>query len=191
LYVTETENLGNARYEGVEVHVEDAPRQGFGFKLQGSLQRAFAYDLSPAFYSTTAGPYTTNLGVIPNINFQASGNGFNAISPGRIPYSQGYGELNFRTSRGVLALLGCTYFGSNNSYNQPAFEVLNASLRFPLVNGAWIQLSANNLLDTYGNPYSALLAGVPVPLINGKLGAIAGSNVGPTSLQLTLHESIR
>ncbi|HEY1727381.1 MAG TPA: TonB-dependent receptor [Candidatus Baltobacteraceae bacterium] len=191
LYVTETENLGNARYEGVEVHLDDAPRAGFGFKAQGSLQRAFAYDLSPGFYSTTSGPFTTNLGVIPNINFQASGNGFNAISPGRVPYSQGYGELNFRSSGGMLALLGCTYFGPNNSYNEPAFEVFNASLRFPVARSAWIQLSANNLTDIYGNAYSALVGGVPVPLINGKLGAIAGSNVGPTSFQLMLHETVR
>jgi len=191
LYVTQTANLGNARYEGVEMHLEDAPRAGLGFKLQGSLQRAFAYGLTPAFYSTTAGPFTTNLGVIPNINFQASGNGFNAISPGRIPYSQGYAELNFRTPRGFLALLGCTYFGPNNSFNEPAFEVLNASLRFPVFRDAWVQLSADNLSDAYGNPYMALAGGVPVPLINGKLGAIAGSNVGPTSFQLQLHESVR
>jgi len=190
LYVTQTANLGNARYEGVEFEVDQEPQAGVGFKLQGALQRAFTYGLSPAFYATTAGPNTTNLGVIPEINFQASGNGFNAISPGRIPYSQGYAELNFRTRRGALLLAGYTYFGSNNSFNQPAFGVLSASVRLPLSAQSWVQLSGDNLTNVYSQPYAALLAGVPVPLINGKLGVVAGSNYGPPTLQLTLHQAV-
>lgn len=191
LYVTQTTNLGNARYEGVEFQLDEAPPHGFGFKVQGSLQRAFAYGLSPSFYSTTAGPYTTNLGVIPNINFQASGSGFNAISPGRIPYSQGYAELNFRSIAASVFLLGYTYFGPNNAFNRPAFGVFSASVRVPLSKGSWIQFSGDNLTNVYGQPYADLLAGVPVPLINGKLGVVAGSNYGPTTLQLTLHRAIR
>jgi outer membrane receptor protein involved in Fe transport len=191
LYVTQTANLGNARYQGVEVALDQAPLQGFGYKIQGSLQRAFTYGLAPSFYSTTAGPYTTNLGVIPNINFQASGSGFNAISPGRIPYSQGYAEVNFRTKASSLFLIGYTYFGPNNSFNEPAFGVLSASVRAPLWRNAWVQLSGDNLTNAYGQPYSALLGGVPVPLINGKLGVVAGSNYGPTTLQFTLHQAIR
>ena len=191
LYVTQTANLGNARYEGIEFDLEQAPSQGVGFKLQGSLQRAYAYGLSPAFYSTTAGPYTTNLGIIPNINFQASGNGFNAISAGRIPYSQGYAELNFRNGRASTFLLGYTYFGPNNAYNEPAFGVLSASMRVAYSRTGWIGLSADNLTGAYDQPYANLLAGVPVPLINGKLGVVAGSNVGPTTLNLTLHQAVR
>jgi outer membrane receptor protein involved in Fe transport len=191
LYVTETGNLGNARYEGIELALDQAPLRGFGFKLQGSLQRAFAYNISPALYSTTSGPNTTNLGVIPNINFQASGSGFNAISPGRIPYSQGYAEVNFRTAAASLFLLGYTYFGPNNAFNQPAFGVVSASVRVPLWKDGYVQLSGDNLTDVYGQPYGALLGGVPVPLINGKLGVIAASNYGPTTLQLSLHQVIR
>jgi hypothetical protein len=191
LYVTQTANLGNARYEGIEVALDEAPQRGFGFKLQGSLQRAYAYDIAPSFYATAAGPKTTNLGVIPNINFQASGSGFNAISPGRIPYSQGYGELNLRTASGGLALLGYTYYGPNNAFNEPAFGVFSASVRLPLSRESWVQVSGDNLTYVYGQPYSALVGGVPVPLINGKLGVIAGSNYGPTSLQLTVHQALR
>ena len=191
LYVTQVANLGNARYEGVEFQLEDAPPRGTGFKIQGSLQRAFAYDLSPAFYSTTAGPNTTNLGVVPNINFQASGNGFNAISAGRIPYSQGYAEINYRSPTGSFFLLGYTYNGPNNAYNQPAFGVVSASVRVPLSPNSWVQFSGDNLSNVFGQSYADLLAGVPVPLINGKLGIVAASNVGPTTLQLTLHQAVR
>jgi outer membrane receptor protein involved in Fe transport len=190
LYVTQTANLGNARYQGVEVMLEQAPLRGFGFKVQGSLQRAFAYGLSPSFYSTTAGPNTTNLGVIPNINFQASGSGFNAISPGRIPYSQGYAEINVRTRAAGLFLLGYTYYGPNNAFNQPAFGVFSASVRVPFAKGNWVQFSGDNLTNVYGQPYAALLAGVPVPLINGKLGVVAASNYGPATLQMALHLAV-
>jgi hypothetical protein len=191
LYITQTANLGNARYEGIEFQFNDAPPAGLGFKLQGSLQRAFVYDISPSFYSTTAGPDTTNLGVIPNINFQASGNGFNAVSPGRIPYSQGYAELNYRDRAGSLVLLGWTYNGPNNSYNEPAFGIFSASLRFAFSSRSWLQLSGFNLTNVYNQPYDALLGGVPVGLINGKLGAVAGNNVGPTTLQVSFHETFR
>ncbi len=191
LYVTQTGNLGNARYEGIEFQFNDAPAVGFGYKLQGSLQRAFVYDISPSFYSTTAGPNTTNLGIIPNINFQASGNGFNAVSPGRIPYSQGYAELNYRTRSGSLALLGWTYNGPNNAYNEPAFGIFSASLRFAFSRNSYLQFSAYNLTNVYGDPYDALVGGVPVGLINGKFGAVAGNNVGPTTLQATFHETFR
>lgn len=191
LYVTQTANLGNARFEGIEAELDSAPPSGIGFKLQGSLQRAYAYGLTPAFYSTTAGPYTTNLGVIPDINFQASGNGFNAISQGRIPYSQGYAELNVRGRNGNLFLAGWTYFGPNNAYNQPAFGVLSASVRVPISRNGWVQLSADNITGVYAQPYAALLAGVPVPLVNGKLGVVAGSNYGPPTVVFSLHEAVR
>jgi hypothetical protein len=190
LYVTQTANLGNARYEGVEFRVEQLVPQGVGFKVEGSLQRAFTYGLTPAFYSTTAGPNTTNLGVLPEINFQASGNGFNAASPGRIPYSQGYAELNYRTRRGFLALAGYTYFGPNNSFNLPAFGVLSASVRFPVGRNGWLQLSGDNLTNVNSQPWGALAGGVPVPLVNGKLGVVAGSNYGPPALQLMLHQAL-
>jgi hypothetical protein len=61
----------------------------------------------------------------------------------------------------------------------------------PLWKEGYVQLSGDNLTDVYGQPYGALLGGVPVPLINGKLGVIAASNYGPTTLQLTLHQTFR
>jgi hypothetical protein len=191
LYVTQTANIGRARYEGLEWQFNDAPVQGIGYKLQGSLQRAYVYGLSPGFYYTTAGANTTNLGVIPDINFQASGNGFNATSGGRIPYSQGYAELNYRDRPGSLVLVGWTYNGPNNAYNEPAFGILSASVRFTLSTRSWFQISGYNLTGVYSEPYAALLGGVPVGLINGKFGAIAGNNVGPTTLQVNFHENFR
>ena len=85
--VSKTENLGHARYEGVELAVNHSPVFGLGWKVQGSMQRAYTYDLPPFFYcagSTSIDPNTgqpvtippgpgclknTNLAVIPNVNF--------------------------------------------------------------------------------------------------------------------------
>jgi hypothetical protein len=189
LYITQTGNVGHARYEGVEFDVALAPLSGIGFKLQGSLERAFVYDLSPAFYTTAAGPNTANLGVLPNINFQPSGMGFNGISNGRIPYSSGYFEVNERTPRGIYLRAGFTYFGPNNQYNQPAFGVLSASVRVPFSARDWLQLSGDNLTNIYGAPFEAQFGGVPVPLVNGKLGIVDGPNVGPPMFRLDYHHA--
>ncbi len=81
--ISETANLGHARYEGIELAVNHTPLFGLGWRLQGSFQRAYTYDLPPYFYCagsvdpTTGktippGPgclYNTNLAVIPNVNF--------------------------------------------------------------------------------------------------------------------------
>jgi outer membrane receptor protein involved in Fe transport len=145
--------------------------------------------LPPGFYDTTAGPNTTNLAVIPNINFQPSGDGYNGLSNGRIPYSMGYGELNYRT-RSAYYLLGVTYFGPNNTYNQPAFGVVNASARWQLAKHTSLALTGYNLTGAYNDRFFTLFGGVPVPLVNGALGATAGINVGPANFHLILHQDI-
>lgn len=189
LFVTQEANIGHARYEGVEAEVERAPAAGLGFKLQGSLERAYVYDLSPAFYATAAGPYTTNLGVVPNVNFMPGGEGFNGVSNGRIPYSSGYAEINERTVRGVMLRLGFTYYGPNNQFNEPAFGVFSASVRAPLGANAWVQLSGDNITNVYGAAWGSYFGGVPVPLVNGKLGIVDGQNVGPATLRLTYRRA--
>ncbi len=112
LYVTQTENLARARFEGVELSVRRAPPTGFGFLAQGSLQRAYPYALPPDFHATAAGPLTANLAVLPGVNFQPSGPGYNGLSYGRVPYAQGYGEVSARTGGGALYRLGLTYYGA-------------------------------------------------------------------------------
>jgi outer membrane receptor protein involved in Fe transport len=187
LFISEAQNLGTSRYEGVEITLHKSPPLGLGYRLQGSLQRAYAYNLPPGFYDTAAGPNTTNLAVIPNINFQPSGDGYNGISNGRIPYSMGYGELNYRT-KDAYYLVGVTYYGNNNTYNQPAFGVVNASARWQIAKNTALQVAGYNLTGTYSNPFFTLFGGIPVPLVNGQLGATAGINVGPTTFHLILHQ---
>jgi hypothetical protein len=195
LYITRVANLGHSRFEGIEARLQSAPQIGLGFLVQGSLTRAFPYDLPPGFYSTASGPYTTNLAIIPNVNFQSGGLGYNGVSYGRIPYSQGYGELSFRTRSGVSYRAGVTYHGPNNEYNRPAFAVVSATVRVPIdQRSTWIELAGYNLTGAYDQPYYDYFGGTPVPLVNGTFGAKAGilgpsygGNVGPPTVHVTLH----
>ena len=198
LYVTQTRNLAFARYEGIELALQRAPVAGWGFKLQGTLQRGYPYDLPPGFYDTAAGPYTTNLAVISGANFQPSGLGYNGVGGanyqvGRVPYSTGYGELNFRTPRGFYGNLGITYYGPNNSYNRQAFGVVSGTLRVPLAPDVSLQVAGDNLTGAYDKGYFGYFDGVAIPLANGGhtntgyLGSTDGGTYGPATLRASLR----
>jgi hypothetical protein len=196
LYITQTQNLGNSRDEGVELAIVDNASTGFGWRIQGSLMRAFAYDVSNSLYATSAGPFTTNLAVIPNVNFQPSGIGFNGVEDpnafsGRIPYAQGYAEMNYHMKSGIYGNLGVTFYGNNNSYNVPPFGILSGTVRFPIAKAGSLQLSVFNITGAYSNSWTTMFGGINVPLVNGShgistgnLGVVEAGNVGPATFRL-------
>ncbi len=184
LYGVASTNLGTSRYEGLELSVRRDPQRGLGFALDGALIRAYVYNLPAGFYDTVSGAFTQNLGVIPNVNFQPTGLGYNGMLFGRVPYAQGYGELNYRTG-GVFYRLGLTYYGNNNSYSVPAFVVLGATVRARLSSRTTLQLSGENLGGAHANGYLAnCVGGVPVPLANHLLGATESYSYGPETVRL-------
>ncbi len=185
--VSKTANLGHARYEGVEIALNHTPLFGLGWRVQGSLQRAYTYDLPPYFYCAGSvdpvsgkpippGPgclYNTNLAVLPNVNFggqpTALAGGPNGIGSARVPYALGYGELNWTGHAGQYYNLGLTYFGENNSFNVPPFAVVSANARWNIGHGTSLQLSGDNLTNAYANPYVGFFNGSPLPLVNGAM----------------------
>ena len=187
LYVTRYGNLGNARYEGVELGIKHEPATGLGYLLQGAALRAYPYNLSPSFYATAAGPNTTNLGVVANANFGSH----NTVSNQAIPYSQGYGEVSYRTPRGVYGAFGLTYYGNNNSLNEPAFFVANATVRAPIGSriGA-LQVSVDNLFNTYGDPITTEYTGFRQPFVNGQYYASNANVMGPRNVRIEFTKSI-
>ncbi len=190
VYASASANAGNSRFYGLEASLRADPRTGFGYIAQGALMRAFAYDVSPSLYATATGPFTTNLAIVPGANYTSTGTGFNGISNKGIPYAQGYGELHYRTPNGGLLLFGLTYVGSNNAYLLPAFTLANASIRVPLGVGhaaASLQLSIDNLFDYQGGETIATDGGIPVPLVNGKVGLVNALPIGPRAIRLGLH----
>ncbi|HEX3468776.1 MAG TPA: TonB-dependent receptor, partial [Candidatus Elarobacter sp.] len=189
-YASASANAGNSRFYGLELSLRGDPRVGLGYVTQGALMRAFAYDVSPSLYATATGAYTTNLAVVPGTNYTSTGTGFNGISNKGIPYAQGYGELHYRSANGGLLLFGLTYVGSNNAYSVPAFTLANASLRVPVAqaHGAIsLQLSIDNLFDFRGGQTIATDAGIPVALVNGKVGLVNALQLGPRTVRLDLH----
>ncbi|HZY98504.1 MAG TPA: TonB-dependent receptor [Candidatus Baltobacteraceae bacterium] len=171
LYGSKVANLGHARYEGIEFGIAQAPAAGWGFKFQGSLQRAYTYNLPPGFYCTnvpanqcTPLNYSTNLGIIPNVNFQSSGLGWNTVNSVSVPYSMGYTELNYRTRWGTYWNAGITYYGPNNAYSRPAFFVESAAIREPIRQGTAIQISADNIFGSYNQRWTNYFGGIAAPL---------------------------
>jgi len=195
VFTTQNQNLGTAYYGGIEGSLRRAPPIGLGWTVQGALLRAFPYGMQPSFYATTAGPYTTNLAILPGLNYLSSGNsgspgGFNAISNQSIPYAQGYGELNYTGSNGYYYSLGTTYYGNNNSYNVPPFFVWNATARFPIVRNAYAQVSVDNLFGIWSGVAINQFAGNAQPLANGKLGLTNGNVVGPGVVRMFIHYQV-
>lgn len=189
LYASGTENLGHARYEGVEVSLGNAPISGFGFKLNGDLMRAYAYDLPPGFYCTnvpanqcTPYNYNTNLGILPGVNFQqGTGIFYNTINGASVPYSSAYAELNYRTLAGAFFRAGWTYYGNNNQYSVPAFGVVSAGITEPVGSHADLQLTAINLNHADSALYGTFMGGIPIPLAPecvGKYGTPAEGATG-------------
>lgn len=195
LYATETTNLGHAKYEGIELAVKSAPLFGWGYKIQGDLERAYAYDLPPYFYCSIPGPGCTpdtNLGILPNENFTAGGLGFNTINGSAVPYMMGYAEMNFRGQNGSYYLLGATYYGSNNAFSRPAFFIFNAAIRERLRPGTNLQFAVDNIFDTYGSSWTNYFGGIPTPLLpgTGLVGLTVGGNYGPTTFRLDLIQNL-
>ncbi len=208
--VSETGNLGQARYEGVEFALNHVPVFGFGYRLQGSLQRAYTYNLPPEFYCSTPGAgcvFNTNLAVVPNVNFggqpTAISGAPNGIAGARVPYASGYAELNWHGHYGQYYNVGATYFGNNNAYNEPPFFVFSGTMRIKLNDrGTHVQLSADNLFGAYANPYAGFFNGIPLPLVNGAtqtnpltgvtspvpFAATAAGNYGPTTFRIILTQ---
>ncbi len=104
-----------------------------------------------------------------------------------MPYATGYAEVNDTTRRGLYASFGETYFGNNDSYDEPAFFVAHATLRIPLTKNLSVQASGDNLFNAYGQSYYNLYGGVPIPLANGYLGPTSAANYGPATVHVLLH----
>ncbi len=182
LYTTAYANVSNARYEGLELGVRRDPARGFGYLLQGALLRAYPYNLAPSFYANGGGPFQTNLGVVPNANFGSH----QTVSNQAIPYSQAFGEVRYRFPGGALLSFGETYYGPNNSLNDPAFFVANATARVPAGKHGYVQLSIDNLFDAYSDAVTNEYVGTRQPFVGGGFYASNANVFGPRVVRLSI-----
>jgi hypothetical protein len=190
VFVSTNANLGKARFEGVQVTLSKDVPVGVGYLVSGALQRAYAYGLDPSFYATAFGPDTTNIGVVPGINYVGDNKPFfNGISNKSEAYSQGYAEVHERYAHGQYFSLGATFYGANNTYNVPAFLVMNGVYRLPVAAKTTLQISADNLLGAYAQPYLLYGTGIAAPLVNGQVGLRNVVPYGPTVLHVQLEHA--
>lgn len=193
VFASTNENLAQSRYEGLELTLRRDPRVGWGYTFAGDLARAYAYNVSGNIYMTSAGIYETNLGVVPNINQYGTGTGYNGISNKSEAYSMGYAAIHRRASFGQFAELGLTYFGSNNTFNIPAYVVGHATYRQPIAARTSLQVSADNIFDANALKYvyyGAYSPAIPAPLINGDVGLRGAVPYGPTTFRVMLIRSL-
>ncbi len=199
---TANTNISNARFEGVELTITRAPRVGLGFRLAGAIMRGYYYDLPPGFYCQNPtdktcldnpANYDQNLNIIAgqNTNGITVGNypldaEINYNGNMRIPYSQGNAQIFYTFRNRAYLMLGDTYYGNNNSLNRPAFTIGYATLRYPITHRLAIEISGDNIFNTYPGLLPVLGAGVPIPLANRWTGATTGNVLGPATWRLVL-----
>ena len=186
-------NISNARFEGIELVLQRTPTVGWGYTLSGALNRGYYYNLPPNFYCsfvpTAANPcipanYDQNLNVISGQNTNGLPVGFYNISYNgnmRIPYSQGNVEVNYTFPNQMYVSLGETFYGKNNSLNEPPFGIGFATLRVPISKTMAFQISGDNIFNAYPGIMPVYGAGVPIDLANGGIGATNGNVLGPAT----------
>lgn len=183
-------NISNARFQGIELSIHRTPRVGLGYSISGSLQKGYYYDLPPYFYCSIPGPGCTqdqNLNIIAGENTNGDGIGVGGLSYNgnmRIPYSQGNAEVSYTLRNGAYASFGDTYYGFNNSLNEPAFGIAYATLRYPIGRRLTLQLSGDNIFNAYPGFLPVYGGGVPIPLIGNQTAATVGNVLGPATYRL-------
>ncbi len=191
-------NISNARFEGIELSIRRQPAFGFGYNISGALQKGYYYNLPPNFYCAVGEPAGDPC---PNQNLNIiSGQNTNGIPVGsyplvaeisyngnmRIPYSQANAEISYTFKNGAYMSLGDTYYGKNNSLNEPPFGIAYATVRYPIAHTLALQLSGDNIFNAYPGYLPILGGGSTIPLVGRLPGATTGNVLGPATWRLVL-----
>ncbi|MHB8462636.1 MAG: TonB-dependent receptor domain-containing protein [Vulcanimicrobiaceae bacterium] len=187
VYYSSFVNLNNARFEGIELDFRHEPEFGFGYSLSGSMQKAYIYNLPAGFYCTSPGPGCTlnqNLNIISGQQINGGGIGYGSSIGSmntRLPYAQGNLSLDYHWKNGMYAQFGDTYFGNNNSLNEPPFALASLSVRVPISKKIAFQVSGDNVFNAYSGVFPLYGGGVPIQLANGLQAATVGNVLGPAT----------
>jgi hypothetical protein len=126
-YFQEINLNGSGRQSrGVEFTVADLPAAGFGYSVTGTFNRLNYVNLPVSFEQL--GTYTGDL-----------------VQDYGYPYAKGYVNLQWATKYGSLIRFGADYEGDNNSYNAPAYVLMDAGVQLGLSHGWSLQASIENL----------------------------------------------
>ena len=203
IYYALNTNISNFRFQGIEMQVERTPPVGWGFTLAGALQRGYVYNLPPYFYCSHPGPhcqYNQNLNIIANQNLNGEGIGSVSYAPyfgfgstigslnTRVPYAQGNVALSYTFGNHAFLMLGTTYYGNNNSLNEPPFGYGYFTVRYPFTPMLSLQISGNNIWNAWPGVVPIYGSGVAIPLANGGTAATLGNVLGPATWTFLLTD---
>jgi hypothetical protein len=201
IYYMLNTNISNFRFQGIEMQAQRLPPIGWGFTLAGALQKGYVYNLPPHFYCSSPGPhcqYNQNLNIIANQNLNGEGIGTVSYSPyfgfgstigslnTRIPYAQGNVAVSYTFRNHAFVMLGTTYYGNNNSLNEPPFGYGFFTARYPFTAALALQVSGNNIWNAWPGVVPIYGGGVAIPLANGGTAATTGNVLGPAIWTLLL-----
>lgn len=116
-FASQTLNGAEQYAQGVEFSISKLPAVGFGYRVNGSLERNYYLHTSPTFLSSPQAFYN-------GAQLASTGSGITSV-----PYAKGYAEVSYTDARKSMIRMGVDYEGSNNSYNAPAFFVFDAGIR--------------------------------------------------------------
>jgi len=134
-FVNKTINVGELRAYGVEFSLARNPVLGFGYRLTGSLQRAFFDKIPQSVY--LAGQSSLIAGKqLDGLNGSIS-----------VPFAKAYGELRYGWAREGLLTFGADFEGTNNSTYGPPYTLFNSTIRFSLAKGYPLEFAIDNLLN--------------------------------------------
>lgn len=188
IYYALNTNISNFRFEGIELQLQRRPPVGWGFTLAGALMKGYVYNLPQYFYCSTPAPhcqYNQNLNIIANQNLNGEGipsfgSTIGALNT-RIPYAQGNATLSYSFRNGAFVMLGTTYYGNNNSLNEPPFGYGYFTVRYPFTPGLALQISGNNIWNAWPGAVPIYGGGTAIPLANGGTAATLGNVLGPAN----------
>ncbi|MBV8066377.1 MAG: TonB-dependent receptor [Candidatus Eremiobacteraeota bacterium] len=203
IFYTLNTNISNFRFQGIEMQLQRIPPVGWGFTLAGALQRGYVYNLPAYFYCSNPGPhcqYNQNLNIIANQNLNGEGVGGVSYAPyfgfdstigslnTRIPYAQGNVAVSYTFHNHAFLMLGTTYYGNNNSLNEPPFGYGYFTARYPFTPSLSLQISGNNIWNAWPGVLPVYGSGVAIPLANNWTAATQGNVLGPATWTLVLSK---
>lgn len=194
LYISQTKNLAESRYEGINLHIDHSPLgRGIYWNASIGFIRAFIVNLPAGFYTgptsfancpPTHPNQCTNTELIPGINFNGATQ--SGVSP--VPYAQGFATVGYRWGPRTFVDIAPTYYGNGNAYFYPAFFVFDMHAGYPIGRYVTLYATFRNMTDEHGQSFATI--GVPnltAPAAIGYPFGEWGIPYGPRSLILTAN----
>lgn len=97
-------------------------------------------------------------------------------------------HIAFETARTFA--FGDTYYGTNNSLNEPPFGIAYATVRYPVTKTLTFQVSGDNIFNAYPGYLPILGGGVPIQLDGGQTAATTGNVLGPATWRFILSTKL-